>query len=352
MARADLITDLVTYGMSGDRVRFRKTVEALIVEERAKKHNVLAERLGELLTIMPPEPETDRLVNGSQSNGRLNGSHSLESRVGNLFIEKVPERTLEELMLPTDVAAIIREVVSEQHRVDLLRSYSLEPRNRLLFIGPPGNGKTSLAEALAEALMVPLLRVRYDGIVGAYLGETAVRLRRLLDAASQRKCVLFFDEVETLAKERGDTHDTGEIKRVVSSLLLQIDDLPSHVIVVGATNHPELLDKAVWRRFQVRVELPMPTRAQLAEWFAKFEKRLKQPLGLAPDTLAKKLHGINYAEAEEFAISVMRRHVLSQPDGDVKKIVNETLKTWKTRSVNGMARSQTIHDIRKEFVNV
>lgn len=329
MARADLITDLVTYGMSGDRARFRKTVEALIVEERAKNHGVLADRLGDLLTVAPQETPT-----AGTPHGQINGSHSLETRVGNLYIEKVPERTLDELLLPPDVESIIKEVISEHHRVDLLRSYSLEPRNRLLFVGPPGNGKTSLAEALAESLMVPLLRVRYDGIVGAYLGETAVRLRRLLDAARTRKCVLFFDEVETIAKERGDTHDTGEIKRVVSSLLLQIDDLPSHVIVVGATNHPELLDRAVWRRFQVRVELPMPTRAQLAEWFAKFEKRLKQPLGLAPDTLAKKLYGINFAEAEEFAISVMRRHVLSQPDGDIKKIVNETLKTWKARSVN------------------
>jgi SpoVK/Ycf46/Vps4 family AAA+-type ATPase len=181
--------------------------------------------------------------------------------------------------------------------------------------------------------MVPLLRVRYDGIVGAFLGETAVRLRRLLDAARSRKCVLFFDEFETLAKERGDTHDTGEIKRVVSSLLLQIDDLPSHVIVVGATNHPELLDRAVWRRFQVRIELPMPTRSRLADWFAKFEKRLKQPLGYSPDTLAKKLYGVNFAEAEEFATSVMRSYVLSLPDADIKKIVDSTLKTWTARSV-------------------
>ncbi|PNY34137.1 AAA family ATPase [Rhodopirellula baltica] len=315
--------------MSGDRVRFRKTVEALIVEERAKNHGVLADRLGDLLTVAPQETAT-----AATPNGQINGSHSLEARVGNLYIEKVPERTLDELLLPSDVELIIKEVISEHHRVDLLRSYSLEPRNRLLFVGPPGNGKTSLAEAIAESLMVPLLRVRYDGIVGAYLGETAVRLKRLLDAARTRKCVLFFDEVETIAKERGDTHDTGEIKRVVSSLLLQIDDLPSHVIVIGATNHPELLDRAVWRRFQVRVELPMPTRAQLAEWFAKFEKRLKQPLGLAPDTLAKKLYGINFAEAEEFAISVMRRHILRQPDGDIKKIVQDTLKTWKARSVN------------------
>ena len=323
MARSDLLSDLVSHGMSGDRARFIKTVEALIAEERGKKHLVLADRLSELLSTPPRANE----------NGRVANTYTFEQRANDLYQEVIPSRTLQDLLLPPDVHTVINEVVAEHHRVDLLRSYSLEPRNRLLFIGSPGNGKTSLAEALAESLMVPLLRVRYDGIVGAYLGETAVRLRRLLDAARTRKCVLFFDEFETLAKERGDTHETGEIKRVVSSLLLQIDDLPSHVIVVGATNHPELLDRAVWRRFQVRVELPMPTRSRLADWFARFEKRLKQPLGYSPDTLAKKLFGANFAEAEEFATSVMRQYVLGLPDSNVRQIVDSALKNWQARTV-------------------
>ncbi len=330
MARSDLLSDLVAHGISGDRTRFVKTVEALIAEERAKKHTVLADRLCELLSS--PAKKGD--------NWRPNVIHALEQRASELYQEVIPTRSLHELLLPTGVHSVIGEVVAEHSRVDLLRSYGLEPRNRLLFIGPPGNGKTSLAEALAESLIVPLLRVRYDGIVGAYLGETAVRLRRLLDAAKTRKCVLFFDEFETLAKERGDTHETGEIKRVVSSLLLQIDDLPSHVIVVGATNHPELLDRAVWRRFQVRVELPMPTRGRLAEWFARFEQRLKQPLGYSPDTLAKKLQGANFAEAEEFATSVMRQYVLSLPDSNVRQIVDATLKTWRSRTVGMPVQSE------------
>lgn len=329
MARSDLLTDLVSHGMSGDRARFIKTVESLIAEERVKNHIVLADRLCQLLSTTPR----------SNDNGRVGNTHAFEQRISDLYQEVIPSRTLHELLLPPDIHAVINEVVAEHNRVDLLRSYSLEPRNRLLFIGPPGNGKTSLAEALAESLMVPLLRVRYDGIVGAYLGETAVRVRRLLDAARTRKCVLFFDEFETLAKERGDTHETGEIKRVVSSLLLQIDDLPSHVIVVGATNHPELLDRAVWRRFQVRVELPMPTRSRLAEWFAKFEKRLKQPLGYSPETLAKKLFGVNFAEAEEFATSVMRQYVLGLPDANVRQIVDSTLKTWHARTVGIQAQT-------------
>ncbi len=323
MARADLVADLVAYGITGDRVKFRKAVEALVAEERAKKHVALAEKLNRLLELSPAE----------SSNGPANGASTFQQRASSLFLETIPEKRLDELILPPDVLSVIREVVSEHHRADLLRSYSLEPRNRLLLIGPPGNGKTSLAEAIAEALMVPMLQVRYDGIVGAYLGETAVRLRRLLEHANTRKCVLFFDEFETLGKERGDTHDTGEIKRVVSSLLLQIDELPSHVVVVGATNHPELLDRAVWRRFQVRVELPQPTPARLAEWFARFERRINQPLGFSPETLAKRLSGINFAEAEEFGASVFRAYVLGQPEANIKKIVDESLKTWKARSV-------------------
>ena len=321
MARADLLTDLVRFGMVGDKAKFRKVVEAIIAEERAKKHTVLAKSLEDMLRSMP----VDKPIS--------NGNAVLDQRITNLLHEVMPERTFDDLVLPKEVIEISREVVQEHHRIDLLRSYNLEPRNRVLFIGPPGNGKTSLAEAFAHALMVPLLIVRYEGVVGTYLGETAVRLRRLLEHARTRKCVLFFDEFETLGKERGDRHETGEIKRVVSSLLMQIDSLPSHVVVIGATNHAELLDRAVWRRFQVRMTLPAPTRSRLADWFADFERRIKVPLGYAPETLAKKLYGVSFAEAEEFGASVFRKYVLEQPDSDMKKIVDCTLKNWAARSV-------------------
>lgn len=322
MARADLLTDLVRFGMTGDKIKFRKVVEAIIAEERAKKHTVLANKLEDLLRTMPADRPAP--------NG---GSAVLEQKVSNLLHEVMPERSFDDLILPKEVREISQEVVQEHHRLDLLRSYNLEPRNRLLLIGPPGNGKTSLAEAFAHALMVPLLIVRYEGVVGTYLGETAVRLHRLLEHARTRKCVLFFDEFETLGKERGDRHETGEIKRVVSSLLMQIDALPSHVVVIGATNHAELLDRAVWRRFQVRMTLPEPTRARLAEWFAKFEKRIKVPLGYTPETMAKKLYGVNFAEAEEFGASVFRQYVLDQPGSDMKNIVDRTLKNWAARTV-------------------
>lgn len=328
MARADLLIQLIQSGLHSDRTRFRKVVESIIAEERSKQHKVLAEKFEDLLHST------------SSVAPRTNGPIVTNQRVENLVQEIVPQCKIDDLILPTEVRQISYELTQEHHRRDLLRSYNLEPRNRVLLIGPPGNGKTSLAEAIAEALLLPMFLVRYDSVVGTYLGETANRLRRLIDYASTRNCVLFFDEFETLGKERGDTHETGEIKRVVSSLLMQIDTLPSHVVVIGATNHPELLDRAVWRRFQVRMALPEPTRARLAEWFGKFEKRINVPLGYAPETLAKKLYGVNFSEAEEFGATVFRKYILEQPDSNMKSIVGRTLKLWgamsvKTKQQNG-----------------
>lgn len=114
---------------------------------------------------------------------------------------------------------------------------------------------------------------------------------------------------------------------------MQIDKLPSHVVVVGATNHAELLDRAVWRRFQVRMTLPVPTLSRLTEWFEKFERRIGISLGYAPGTLAKSLLGSNFAEVEEFGTTVFRRYVLEQPNADIKGIVSKTLRHWSARSV-------------------
>ena len=319
MARSDLLVSLVRAGTRGDSALFRKTVEAIIAEERGKQHHVLADKIAESL----------------QENGRpfAQKPQGLDSQVQNLFVESTPRRTLSDLVLPEVVSQACSELIDEHQRRDLLRSYNIEPRHRVLLAGPPGNGKTSLAGAVADALMVPLITIRYEGVIGSFLGETASRLRRLFDHVRTRQCVLFFDEFDTLGKERGDPHDTGEIKRVVSSLLLQIDDLPSHVIVMTATNHPELLDRAVWRRFQLRLELPMPNAAQVQAWIERLETEsgLGFSLKTSSRSLAEKLAGASFAELEEFGTDILRRWVLSSPNPDVKQIVNDRLKLWHDR---------------------
>ncbi len=327
MARSDLLLSLVRAGTTGDAPRFRKAVEALIVEERAKKHSVLAGQLTEQLGQQPSG--ADESANGHYGNGHGHVSAPTPYQsVQDVFFEMVPRRTLTDLILSSVIQSVVRELVEEHHRQELLRSYSLQPRNRVLLTGPPGNGKTSLAEALARSLSVPLIVARYEGLIGSYLGETAGRLRRLFDYVRSRACVLFFDEFDTLAKERGDIHETGEIKRVVSSLLLQIDSLPSHVVVVTATNHPELLDRAVWRRFQVRLELPPPTAALAEEFLGRFFQDLGQPLRISLKTISRALKGASYSELEDFTCDVARRHVLALPESDLNKIVSRRLRQW------------------------
>jgi SpoVK/Ycf46/Vps4 family AAA+-type ATPase len=143
--------------------------------------------------------------------------------------------------------------------------------------------------------------------------------------------VLFFDEFDTVGKERGDVHETGEIKRVVSSLLLQIDSLPSHVVVVTATNRPELLDRAVWRRFQLRLELPRPSSTEIEAYFKAVETRLKFSLEISPKVLAEKLAGASFSELEDFVSDVSRRYVLALPDANVRTIVQQRLTHWRHR---------------------
>ncbi|WP_028279043.1 ATP-binding protein [Arthrobacter sp. H5] len=309
MARADLLLDLVEAERSGDRDRFRTLVEAVIAEERANQHHLVADRLSEIIT----------------TTGQSHVRDDRATAIRDLVHEVVPNRRLADIELAPVPRRVVMELIEEQKRAELLRSYGIEPRNRLLLSGPPGNGKTSVAEAVASELMLPFYVIRYEGVVSSFLGETAARLDNAFEFARTRRCVLFFDELDTIAKERSDQHETGEIKRVVSTLLLQIDRLPAHVMFIGATNHSELLDRAAWRRFQIRAELEPPSRSEATVFLERLAARLGGDLGFAPRTLADKLAGASYSELEEFALDVRRRAVLELPDSNLRRIVQERL---------------------------
>jgi hypothetical protein len=325
MARSDLLIEIVKAGAEGDQELFRNALEALITEERSKQHNILADRLAEHLNL----------------NGKPIRSARTAAPVpigeAKLYHDVRPQREFADLLLPPRVQQVCLELVEEHNRADLLRAHNLEPRHRVLLVGPPGNGKTSLAEALARELGNPMLVVRYESIIGSYLGETAVRLAKLFAQARTQRCVLFFDEFDVIGKERGDVHETGEIKRVVSSLLLQVDQLPSHVVVVTATNHSELLDRAVWRRFQLRLDLPPPGRVQRAAWLKMYETRSGLSFGYTHDHLARRLIGLSFAELEQFAQDVQRRYVLTMPSADIRGIVSDRLKQWANRAAPTLA---------------
>lgn len=239
------------------------------------------------------------------------GSPMLPETLRSLLRETEPDRRLSELVLPKQVLADMQDLIGEIRDTPLLRSHSLEPRHTLMLVGPPGTGKTSVASALAAELALPFLTVRYEGLVGSFLGETAGRLQEIIDYASRTPCVLFFDEFDSVGKERSDTQETGEIKRVVSSLLLHMDALPTHCIVICATNHPELLDRAVWRRFEVRIELPKPGAAELRDWFTRTMHSFGD-IGISSKEFVAMFSGETFSEIEAVTLDARRKAVLSR----------------------------------------
>ena len=315
MARSDLLLSLVRAGRAGDQALLKRTAEALAAEERANSHYLLADRIEAALRL----------------DGIINNFAAPDEQAERFVHQSVPRRRLDQLILDDPTLALCLELIEEHQRADLLRSHNLEPRHRILLTGPPGNGKTSLAEAVACEMLLPLYTVRYEGVIASYLGETASRVSRLLDFVRSRHCVLFFDEFDAIAKERGDPHDTGEVKRVVSSLLLQIDALPTHVVVITATNHPELLDRAVWRRFQVRLELRQPDLRQRE----RFISALRSPLADSPvfqaSAIARQLAGLSFAEIEDFVTDLQRKYILSLPNANFPAILRTSLAQWAIR---------------------
>lgn len=319
MARNDLIVDLIRAGASGDGAMLRATVEAMAAEERARKNDTLASKLTRALG----------------ANGHVDPARrvtSLPAPGRELLAETVAKVTLSSLVLTAPTRSGVEQLIEEQLRADLLRSHGLQPRNRVLLCGPPGNGKTALAEAIAEAVGVPFFTVRYEALIGSFLGETAQRLGQLFAFARTTPCVLFFDEFDVVGKERGDAHETGEIKRVVSNLLLQIDALPSHVTAVAATNHSELLDSAVWRRFQLRLTMPSPSADDLATFFNRAFVEFGEELDVDTATLVERISPLSYAEATEFLLDVRRRHVLSLGQKTYGSVLNELVAQWAVRA--------------------
>lgn len=325
MARSDLVLNLVKNGIRGDIPRFKMTVEAIAADASARHHHSFAERVRTLLS------EADSF--GPDLSGSPSFLDSSDANARNVFFELRAEKTIDDLVLPEDLREQCTELFEEHARKDLLRSYGVEPRHKILLFGAPGNGKTSLAEAIANHLMLPFYVVSYEGIFSKYLGETAQKLDALFDLVRSRRCVLFFDEFDAIGKEREDENDNGEAKRVVNALLKQIDNLPSHVVVIAATNHQSMLDKAMWRRFQIQLSIPKPDQKMAEQWLSLFQQRTIQDMGVPLAEIANVMSGFSFAELESFALEVRRKFILSLPmsERNVSEITMKVLDRWKNK---------------------
>ncbi len=257
MANGKLLRQLIRSGAEGDLDAFRGAARRVIAEERQKHHHLLANDLETILHGRPSAPSLPAL------RGLVENVPEDRERGMPLLTLREPARRLEDVVLSPQNLALVRNILREHNRAEVLKAHGLRPSDRLLFCGPPGCGKTLTAEVIAGELGRLLAIVRTDSVVSSFLGETAANLRKVFDYISASPVVALFDEFDALGKEREDASEHGELRRVVNAVLQMLDAYDGRSLIIAATNHERLLDSAIWRRFEEVLLLKPPTPAQL-----------------------------------------------------------------------------------------
>ncbi len=261
MASGKILRQLIKAGTTGDSASFRRVSEAIIDDERQKQHHLLANDLEQILYGEHLQKASPRLL-------RLVPNAPVDKERGLPLLDiKQPKRSLEEFVLPEQSLKALEELLEENRRSDVLNSYGMKPAGKVLFFGPSGCGKTLAAEVVAFELDRPLAIVRLDALVSSFLGETAANLRRVFDFIAEQPLVVLFDEFDAIGKERGDSGEHGELRRVVNAVLQMMDAYQGKSLILAATNHERILDSAIWRRFDETIEIPMPGIPQLLQLF-------------------------------------------------------------------------------------
>ncbi len=259
MANGKILRQLIKAGASGDSDAFRRASEAVIQDERQKQHHLLANDLEQMLygEYLKPVKQSGRSVLPIPPVDKERGLPLLDIRQA--------QRPLEEMVLSESSNTAIEELLEEHRRADVLRSFGMKPSGKVIFHGPPGCGKTLAAEVIAFELDLPLAIVRLDALVSSFLGETAANLRKVFDFIAEYPMVALFDEFDAIGKERSDTGEHGELRRVVNAVLQMMDAYHGKSLILAATNHEQILDSAIWRRFDETIDFPLPNTEQIQQ---------------------------------------------------------------------------------------
>jgi len=307
--RFETIEKLILAHEIGSEVLFGTAIAELVSDEEKKGNLELAQKIRSAYL--------GRNRNGKKTTKNLD--FALESSYNDIPQDKENELELYEfvttitelsdVILPANQLELLKQVLAEAAMNDELIKKNLPPANRLLLCGPPGCGKSMTAYAVAHELKLPLAYVRLDGLVSSYLGQTSVNLRKVFDSVNNQKLVLFLDEFDAIAKKRDDSHEMGELKRVVTALLQNFDNLSPSVFLIAATNHEHLLDPAIWRRFNYTVKLDLPKEEQreflIRKWFDDYAIEHEADLW----ELTTMTEGMTPAGIKELILTAAKRQV-------------------------------------------
>lgn len=316
MAKGDQIKALLRSYIDGDDAHFYSIAMQLAAAEARNGHGKLAEELRELVDAAKNRRAVRSLPDAPIPINRPKGELSTLLRVS------YPKFRLSDLVVAPRVEQSLRRIVKEQRHFSKLLEHGLSPRRKILLVGSPGTGKTLTASALAGELSLPLFVVRLDALLTKFMGETAAKLRQIFDALGATRGVYFFDEFDAIGGQRIAANDIGEIRRILNSFLVMIEEDGSTSLILAATNHPEILDHALFRRFDDVVEYELPDAEQIT---LILRARLGHfaPVGLNVTELSAGAVGLSHAEVTRAAEESVKNAVMH----DCAHIDPEELKT-------------------------
>jgi SpoVK/Ycf46/Vps4 family AAA+-type ATPase len=332
---------LVRAGLVGDTQATRKQAAALL---RSNTRVVLSAETRSLLSdaLLHRDAEIARPVSPSQaSNPFHQSSEQADDGLALTRIESV-EHAVAPVLRPVEQHEL-NAIIAERERVDDLERVGLTPTRTILLTGAPGVGKTMTAYFLAGILSLPLVTIDLAAVVSSYLGRTGQNIRRAMDSARGSPCVMLLDEIDALGKRRDDPSDIGELKRIVNVLLLELEEWPATGLLVAATNHPELLDRAIWRRFDRVITLSLPDQTGRGAIVAKVLEAHGQP---APADLCEQVAlstpGASGAVLTLLVRDAVRQMILDRADS-AKEILKARSFGWLTTEARRNPR------VRRDF---
>jgi SpoVK/Ycf46/Vps4 family AAA+-type ATPase len=255
MANSQFLKALIKSFVDGNDAHFVDIAEQIASHEARLGHMRLADDLRAILNSPKSKQKRQKPALIAEPKGDLAG----------LLDATYPKTLLGNMVLDVEVHSKLARTIREHRQIGKILAHGLSPRRKLLLVGPPGTGKTMTASVLAAELSLPLYRVRLDSLISKYLGETAAKLRLVFDSMQENRGVYFFDEFDAIASQRGLTNDVGEIRRSLNSFLQMIEQDESTSLIIAATNHPEILDYAVFRRFDDLITYHLPDEVRITE---------------------------------------------------------------------------------------